>query len=64
MPSEGGQSTLGDMSRGMGTSLAGMSAGLPARLLLWALYPVGLRLFGFLAADELAELRSLLSARA
>lgn len=37
--------------------------GLPARFLLLAAYPAGLLLTGFLGADELAELRSLLSAR-
>jgi len=37
--------------------------GLPARFVLLAAYPVGLLLTGFLGADELAELRSLLSAR-
>lgn len=36
----------------------------PVRLLLLAAYPVGLRLSGFLAADELAELKSIFSARA
>ena len=41
----------------------GMSAGLPARFLLLAAYPVGLLASGFLNVDELAELRSLLSAR-
>jgi O-antigen/teichoic acid export membrane protein len=39
------------------------SVGLPARFLLLAAYPAGLLLTGFLGADELAELRSLLSAR-
>lgn len=39
------------------------SVGLPARLLLLAAYPAGLLLSGFLGADELAELRSLLRAR-
>jgi len=39
------------------------SVGLPARLVLLAAYPAGLMLSGFLGADELAELRSLLSAR-
>jgi len=39
------------------------SVGLPARFLLLAAYPAGLLLTGFLGTDELAELRSLLSAR-
>ncbi|MCR4295411.1 MAG: hypothetical protein NUW21_07735, partial [Elusimicrobia bacterium] len=39
------------------------SVGLPARLLLLAAYPAGLLLSGFLGADELAELRSLLGSR-
>ena len=39
------------------------SVGLPARFVLLAAYPAGLLLTGFLGADELAELRSLLSAR-
>lgn len=39
------------------------SVGLPARFLLLAAYPAGLLLSGFLGADELAELRSLLRAR-
>ncbi len=37
--------------------------GLPARLVLLAAYPVGLLLTGFLGADELTELKSLISAR-
>jgi O-antigen/teichoic acid export membrane protein len=37
--------------------------GVPARLVLFAAYPAGLLLTGFLGADELAELKSLLSAR-
>ena len=39
------------------------SVGLPARFVLLAAYPAGLLLSGFLGADELAELRSLLTAR-
>jgi O-antigen/teichoic acid export membrane protein len=35
----------------------------PTRILLWLAFPVGLLVSGFLAADELAELRCLLSAR-
>ena len=38
-------------------------AGLPARALLLAAYPAGLLMAGFLGAEELAELRSLFSAR-
>lgn len=37
--------------------------GLPARLILLAAYPAGLLVSGFLGAEELAELKSLLSAR-
>lgn len=37
------------------------SVGLPARFVLLAAYPAGLLLTGFLGADELAELRSLLA---
>ncbi len=40
-----------------------LGVGLPARLLLLAAYPVGLLVSGFLGADELAELRSWISAR-
>ncbi len=39
------------------------SLGLPARFVLLAAYPAGLLLTGFLGADEIAELRSLLTAR-
>ncbi|MBI5246854.1 MAG: oligosaccharide flippase family protein [Elusimicrobia bacterium] len=39
------------------------TVGLPARAILLAAYPAGLLLSGFLGADELAELRGLLSAR-
>mgnify|MGYP001559657282 CR=1 FL=1 len=38
--------------------------GLPGRALLLALYPVGLRVCGFMTEDERAELRALFSARA
>lgn len=41
----------------------GARAGFAARLLLVAAYPVGLRLSGFLDAQELAELKALFSAR-
>lgn len=39
------------------------SVGLPARFVLLAAYPAGLMLSGFFGAEELAELRSLFSAR-
>lgn len=39
------------------------TVGTPAKLVLLAAYPAGLLLAGFLGADELAELKSLLSAR-
>ena len=42
----------------------GMSLGLGARSLLLLAYPVGLRVCGFLGEEELAELRSMFSARA
>ena len=41
----------------------GSSLGLPGRGILLCAYPVGLLIFGFLGADELTELKSLLSAR-
>ncbi len=41
----------------------GMNVGLGARALLLCAYPAGLMIFGFLAPDELAELRSLLKGR-
>ena len=41
----------------------GSSVGLAARFVLLGAYPAGLLLSGFLGTDELAELRSLLSAR-
>ena len=39
------------------------TVGVPARVILLAAYPAGLLLSGFLGAEELAELKSLLSAR-
>ncbi|HAZ08574.1 MAG TPA: hypothetical protein DCZ01_08660 [Elusimicrobia bacterium] len=43
--------------------LAGARAGLALRAVLLAAYPLGLRLSGFLDAEELAELRAVFSAR-